>query len=65
MSNTPTSYPISKQNMVVGVGELAISNKRDVVINTYALGFCIAVSAYDTVTKAGGIIHIMLPDSHL
>lgn len=65
MSNRPTSSPISKQNMVVGVGELAISNKQDVVISTYALGSCIAVSAYDTVTKAGGIIHIMLPDSRL
>ena len=65
MSNTPTSSPISKQNIVVGVGEIAISNKRDVVISTYALGSRIAVSAYDAVTKAGGIIHIMLPDSSL
>ena len=65
MSNTQTSPPVSKQNAVVGVGELAVSNNRDLAISTYALGSCIAVAAYDTETKAGGIIHIMLPDSSL
>lgn len=57
--------PLSKQNAVVGVGELAISNNRDASISTYALGSCIAVAAYDSQTRSGGIIHIMLPDSSL
>ena len=35
------------------------------MISTYALGSCIAVSGYDSVTEVGGIIQIMLPDSNL
>ena len=65
MSNVPTSPAVSQRDTVVGVGELAISNNRNVVISTYALGSCIALAAYDADTKAGGIIHIMLPDSSL
>ena len=65
MSNVPTSPAVSQRDTVVGVGELAISNNRNVVISTYALGSCVALAAYDADTKAGGIIHIMLPDSSL
>ena len=65
MNETPAPQLISKPNAVVGVGELAISNNRNVAISTYALGSCIAVAAYDSQTRTGGIIHIMLPDSSL
>lgn len=65
MNETPAIPIVSKQNYVVGVGELAISNNRNATISTYALGSCIAVAAYDSHKRTGGIIHIMLPDSSL
>ncbi|MDU4959883.1 MAG: chemotaxis protein CheD [Sporomusaceae bacterium] len=30
---------------------------------TYGLGSCIGIAVYDTMTKIGGLAHIMLPDS--
>jgi len=51
------------QRVVVGVGDLAVSNNVQVTLSTYALGSCVGVIAYDPVVQAGGILHIMLPDS--
>ena len=34
-----------------------------VTLTTYALGSCVGVVAYDPLTKAGGMLHLMLPDS--
>ncbi len=65
MSGAPSAQGIFKQNAIVGVGEIAVSNNSGVTISTYALGSCISVVAYDSVAKAGGLIHIMLPESHL
>jgi chemotaxis protein CheD len=36
-----------------------------VTISTFALGSCIGLVAYDPVAKAGGLLHLMLPDSAL
>lgn len=33
------------------------------IVSTYALGSCIGLVAYDSVAHAGGILHMMLPDS--
>ena len=30
---------------------------------SYGLGSCIGIAIYDSITKAGGLAHIMLPDS--
>jgi chemotaxis protein CheD len=51
------------QRVVVDVGDMAVSNNLQTVLSTYALGSCIGVVAYDPVTRAGGILHLMLPDS--
>ncbi len=51
------------QRVVVGVGDMAVSNNEMVTLSTYALGSCIGVIAYDPVSHAGGILHLMLPDS--
>src|ERR1035438_5116007 len=51
------------QRVVIGVGDLAVSGNPDIVLSTYALGSCIGVVAYDPVARAGGILHLMLPDS--
>jgi len=53
------------QRVVVGVGDMAVSNTIQAVLSTYALGSCIGVAAYDSTLKVGGILHVMLPDSSL
>ncbi len=65
MAGSPTLGSIFSQRVVIGVGDLAVSNNPQVTLSTYALGSCIGVVAYDPVVKAGGILHIMLPDSSI
>jgi chemotaxis protein CheD len=60
--------PISalfSQRVVVGVGDMAVSNNDAVTLSTYALGSCVGVIVYDAVAHAGGILHLMLPDSSI
>ncbi len=47
----------------VGIGEWKVSNRRDDVIKTYALGSCVAVITYDQKNGVAGLIHIALPES--
>ncbi len=63
MSGSPVIPALFAQRVVIGVGDLAVSNNPQVTLSTYALGSCVGVIAYDPVVKAGGILHIMLPDS--
>jgi len=51
--------------IVVGISDCAVSAEPEATIVTYALGSCIAVSAYDPQRKAGGLLHIILPESQL
>lgn len=51
--------------IVVGVGDMAVSNKLDDVLITYSLGSCIGVAVYDPVAKVGGLLHYMLPESSI
>ena len=50
---------------VVGISDCAISADPDATLITYALGSCVAVALYDPVRKAGGLLHIILPESQL
>ncbi|MFH2045457.1 MAG: chemotaxis protein CheD [Pseudomonadota bacterium] len=52
-------------NIVVGVGDMKVSNDPDAVLVTYALGSCIGIGIYDPVAKVGGVLHYMLPDSEI
>jgi chemotaxis protein CheD len=63
MAGAPTIGALFSQRVVIGVGDLAVSNNSIVTLSTYALGSCVGVIAYDPVSKAGGILHLMLPDS--
>ena len=54
----PTARPL-----VVGVGDCKVSADPQSELVTYALGSCIAVSIWDPVSKVGGLLHFMLPDS--
>ncbi|HXG48927.1 MAG TPA: chemotaxis protein CheD [Methylomirabilota bacterium] len=54
-----------QHKVVVGIAELAVSNNQNVTLTTYSLGSCLGISIYDPVIKAGGLLHIMLPDSSI
>jgi chemotaxis protein CheD len=60
---SPTVASLFAQRVIIGVGDMAVSNNPQVILSTYALGSCIGVIAYDPGTKVGGILHLMLPDS--
>ena len=46
----------------VGMADLNLC-KAPVIITTLGLGSCIGLTLYDPVTKIGGLVHYMLPDS--
>ena len=49
--------------VVVGMADCQIARVQGHVLVTYALGSCIALTAYDPVAAVGGMLHFMLPDS--
>lgn len=62
---SPTIAALFAQRVVVGVGDMAVSNNTQVILTTYALGSCVGVLAYDPLVKAAGILHLMLPESSI
>lgn len=46
----------------VGIGELKTAGQPNRIV-TLGLGSCVGITLYDPVTKVGGLLHIMLPDS--
>jgi chemotaxis protein CheD len=62
---SPSISSLFGQRVVIGVGDMAVSNNASVTLSTYALGSCIGVVAYDPVMRVGGILHLMLPDSSI
>jgi chemotaxis protein CheD len=54
-----------ERKLVVGVGGLAVSNNQSMILTTYSLGSCLGVTIYDPVSRAGGLLHVMLPDSSI
>lgn len=65
MAGSPTISMLFAQRVVIGVGDLAVSNNTQVTLTTYALGSCVGLVAYDPTSHAGGLLHIMLPDSSI
>lgn len=62
---SPTIASLFPQRAVVGVGDMSVSNNPNITLSTYALGSCVAVIGYDAAMRAGGLLHLMLPDSKL
>jgi chemotaxis protein CheD len=60
---SPSIASLFVQRVVVGVGDLGASNNALLTLSTNALGSCVAVVAYDPVSKASGLLHLMLPES--
>ena len=50
--------------ITVGISDLKVAKGDDVLV-TYALGSCVGICLWDSITKIGGLSHIMLPDSRL
>ncbi|MGD9573521.1 MAG: chemotaxis protein CheD, partial [Thermoleophilia bacterium] len=48
---------------VVGIGQLAASGERGVVISALGLGSCIGLVLADPGARVAGMVHVMLPDS--
>jgi chemotaxis protein CheD len=59
------ALPWTARRVVVGVGEMALSNRRDEVIVTYALGSCVAVCLYDRVATVAALLHFLLPEASI
>ncbi|MGI6706165.1 MAG: chemotaxis protein CheD [Clostridia bacterium] len=48
-------------DIIIGIGEWAVSNKQEDVLRTFALASCVAVAVYSPIRRAAGMIHIALP----
>jgi chemotaxis protein CheD len=51
--------------LVVGIGELAVSDRPSDVIVTHALGSCIAVCVFDPERHVAGMLHFLLPEARI
>jgi chemotaxis protein CheD len=51
--------------VIVGVGDMVVSDKPGDLVVTYALGSCLGLVIYDPAAKVGGLLHAMLPDSSI
>lgn len=49
----------------VGIAGLHVASAADDEIVTYALGSCLGITMYDPISKVGGLVHVMLPDSSI
>lgn len=50
--------------IVVGMGEIQVSNDPSHVLACLGIGSCIAVCAFDPVSRVGGMAHVVLPESN-
>lgn len=57
--------PIKHKIYVVNVGAWFVSASSESILATYALGSSIGITAWDPITKIGGLFHLILPDSKL
>jgi chemotaxis protein CheD len=52
-----------KKRFIVGMADLMVSHDPNLILCTFPLGACLGVAIYDPLTKVGGLLHSMLPDS--
>jgi len=48
-------------DIIIGIGEYGISNKKEDVLKTFALASCVGVTMYCPKVSAAGMVHIALP----
>jgi len=49
----------------VGIGEFAVSDKREDMITTVALGSCVAVCLTEPAAGVAGMLHFLLPEARI
>ena len=49
--------------LVVGISDCKFSGDTSTSLTTYALGSCVGIALYDSDTRIGGLLHILLPHS--
>jgi chemotaxis protein CheD len=52
-----------EQAVVIGLGEMRVTDDPGVVLVCYGIGSCIAFTAFDPVSRVSGMAHFVLPDS--
>ncbi|MBU0484932.1 MAG: chemotaxis protein CheD [Proteobacteria bacterium] len=52
-------------NLVVGVGDFAVSNDPEDIIKTFALGSCVAIIFLHKTSRTVGMVHVALPESRI
>lgn len=52
-----------KPQLIVGMGDMLVSDDSSAQLVTYALGSCVGITIYDPIAKVGGLLHAMLPDA--
>ena len=57
--------PDSGRRIIVGIGEMAVADRPDDVIVTYALGSCVAVCLFDPAAHVAAMLHFLLPESSI
>jgi chemotaxis protein CheD len=62
---SPGTDPSGRTRIVIGIGEIAVTDAANAVVVTHALGSCIAVCVYDPVAHVAGMLHFLLPDSRV
>ena len=51
----------NQESVLVGLGELKVTNSTSVIFSCLGIGSCIAVCVYDHLFKVGGMAHVVLP----
>ncbi|MCI0776650.1 MAG: chemotaxis protein CheD [Chloroflexi bacterium] len=51
----------ARTDVVLGLGQMHVTNEADAVLVCLGLGSCVAVCAYDPIAKIAGMAHIVLP----
>lgn len=57
--------PSRVERVVIGIGEFAVTTSAEAEIVTHALGSCVAVCLWDSVTHVAGMLHFLLPEANL
>lgn len=56
---------VARQQITVGLADMAVTNNPATELVTYSMGSCLGVTVYDPVNQVGGLLHVLLPDSSL
>lgn len=46
---------------IVNIADMKVTDCKDDILITYALGSCLGITVYDPVAQIGGLFHVMLP----